>query len=516
MALLDSYTSPLTARQAAHLLRRATFGPSPEQIALFTGITPQVALSLLMTPTALPSPPVDPTTLKPFDTLAFVTAQQTVWQNATKYWWLGLMVNEAPSLTEKMTLFWQNHFVSTFNDVNDARYIYRQNVLLRRHALGNFQAFVIEMTKDAAMLRYLNGNQNVVGKPNENYARELQELFTIGVGNYTEEDVKAASRVLTGWVDSGYRNTTTPTIAVTFRSAQHDTTDKVFSASYQNRVIKGRSGATAGDEELAELIEMILAQPETARYLVRKLYRWFINSDITPALERDFIEPLAKVFRQGNYELKPVVTALLTSQHFYDDALRGAIVKSPLELNLGTLRYFGIKAPDAVTNNTGFTQLMTFVQARNREQQLDVMNQPSVFGWPPYYDTGFYDLWINSTTLALRGYYTDLLTGGTVKYGADKLTLDTIALAKQTSDPADPVKLIDEWAALFYAVDLTKAQRDFLIDNVLVSGLPRYEWAVEWYDYINDATNKNKQMAVSMKLNTTLQYMFRLAEYQLN
>ncbi len=515
MALIDAFRKPLTAQQAAHLLRRATFGPSPASIQQFTGQTPQAAVqALLVTPTT-PTPPIDPTTAKPFNTLAFSEALQGTWQNATKYWWLGLMVNEAPSLREKLVVFWQNHFVSTFAEVNDARYIYRQNTVLRRHAVGNFRSFVIEMTKDPAMLRYLNGNQNVVGRPNENFARELQELFMIGVGNYTEDDVKAASRVLTGWVDTGYRSTTNADITVSFRTAQHDTTDKQFSASYQNKVIKGRTGAAAGDDELGELVDMILGQPEAARFIVRKLYRWFINADITPDIEKNFIEPLAQVFRQGGYEIKPVITTLLTSEHFYDDMLRGSVVKSPLELNIGTLRYFGIKAPDAVANPTGFTQLMAFIQARNREQQLDVMDQPNVFGWRPYYDTGFYDLWINSTTLALRGYYTDLVTAGNVRYGTDKLTLDPIALAKLTSDPSDPIILIDEWSALLFAVDLTKTQRDFLIDNVLVAGLPRYEWAPEWTAYANDPTNRNKQMAVTMKLTTTLQYMFRLAEYQL-
>ncbi len=515
MALIDPIRNPLTAQQAAHLLRRATFGPSPAQIRQFTGQTPQAAVQTLLATQPTPDPPIDPTTARPFNTLAFIDVQQGTWQSATKYWWLGLMVNEAPSLREKLVVFWQNHFVSTFAEVNDARYIYRQNTVLRRHAVGNFRSFVIDMTKDPAMLRYLNGNQNVVGRPNENFARELQELFTIGVGNYTEDDVKAASRVLTGWTETGFRNTTTADITVTFRTAQHDTTDKKFSDSYQNKVIKGRTGTTAGDDELGELVDMILAQPEAARFMVRKLYRWFVNAEITPDIEQNFIGPLAQVFRQGNYEIKPVLTTLLTSQHFFDEALRGSVIKSPLELNIGTLRYFGIKAPDAVTNPTGFTQLMAFIHSRNREQQLDVMDQPNVFGWRPYYDTGFYELWINSTTLALRGYYTDLLTSGNVRFGTDKLTLDPIDLAKLTSDPADPVKLIDEWSAVFFAVDLTRSQLDFLIDNVLVAGLPRYEWPIEWAAYTSDPTNKNKQMAVSTKLNTTLQYMFRLAEYQL-
>ena len=320
---------------------------------------------------------------------------------------------------------------------------------------------------------------------------------------------------MTGWADTGFRNTANSDITATFRVAQHDATDKVFSASYQNKVIKGRTGATAGDLELGDLVDMILEQPETARYIVRKLYRWFVNSDITTNIEQNFIEPLAKVFRQGNYEIRPLMAALLNSQHFYEDALRGAIVKSPLELNVGTLRFFGITVPDAVTNSAGFTQLTAFIQTRNREQQLDVMDQPNVFGWRPYYDTGFYDLWINSATLALRGYYTDLLMGGNVRYGVDKVTLDPIATAKLVSDPSDPAKLIDEWAGLFYAVDLPQTQRDFLIDTVLVAGLPRYEWTNEWTTYASDPTNKNKQMSVSMKLNTILKYMLRLAEYQL-
>ncbi|RYF55310.1 MAG: DUF1800 family protein, partial [Cytophagaceae bacterium] len=127
MALTDPNRKPLTGQQAAHLLRRATFGPSPAQIRQFTGLTPQAAVTTLLATPTTPAPPIDPATLKPFNTLAFDTVQQTVWQNATKYWWLGLMVNEGPSLREKMVLFWQNHFVSTFGVVADARYMYRQN-----------------------------------------------------------------------------------------------------------------------------------------------------------------------------------------------------------------------------------------------------------------------------------------------------------------------------------------------------------------------------------------------------
>lgn len=286
MALIDAYTQNLTARQVSHLLRRTAFGATPTQIKFFTGKKVDIIVQQLF---ALQPVPPDPTDENQ------KTSHELVWgggaatdgernnfdgsrRTRLKYWWMGLMTNQAVSLTEKMTLFWQNHFVSTSTDVQDIRFIYRQNQLLRKFAFGNFRDFVIEITKDPAMLVYLSGNSNVVGKPNENYARELMELFTIGVGNYNEEDVKAAARVLTGWRSINFRNITIATIGNEFRSTQHDTADKTFSDFYQKNVIKGRVGATAGDDELKDLITMILAQPESARFIVRKFYRFFYSS----------------------------------------------------------------------------------------------------------------------------------------------------------------------------------------------------------------------------------------------
>ena len=516
MALSDRYDKPLTAVQAAHLLRRATFGASPSQIKSFVGLTPTAALQKLLASQPDPVPPVDPKTSLTFFDKPFVKTSDGQYSQNLKSWWLGTMINEGISLREKMTLFWQNHFVSTISTVNDARYIYGQNVLLRKNALGNFRQFIIDITKDAAMLRYLNGNQNVAGRPNENYGRELQELFTIGRGgNYTEDDVKAAARVLTGWYDTGYRDEVNAAITVTFRDKQHDTADKTFSAAYGNTVIKGRSGLTAGDAELADLVDMILAQPETARFICRKLYRFFINADITPDIETNFIGPLAKVFVAGKFELKPVLTTLFTSQHFFDDSLRGAIIKSPLELLVGTTRYFESAPPTPDKDVTAFYALSYYMVQRSREEQQDVMDQPTVFGWRPYYDTGFYEIWISANTLALRGSFTDQFTAGTIKSGNYKLTPSTITYARTATDPADPVKLIDALTSVLFAIDLTAAQKDFLIDNVLVPGLPRYEWNAEWLAYAADATNVTKRNAVQKKLDSLFAYMLRMAEYQL-
>lgn len=516
MAWLSPNTQPLSAVQAAHLLRRATLGPTPEQIKQFTGLKPDAAVQRLLADQPTPAPPLDPATGKTFVDQPFVEAMQGQHQNYTKGWWLGLMLNEGVSVREKMVLFWQNHFVTTFAEVNDSRYMYTYNALLRRNALGNFKTFLIEITKDPAMLRYLNGNQNTVLKPNENYARELQELFSIGLGkgNYTEDDVKAAARVLTGWTDSGYRNATTATITTTFRPAQHDTNDKAFSASYGSTIIKGRTGATAGDDELADLIAMILKQPEAARFIVRKLYIWFINSEITPTVETNYIVPLAKVFQDSNYQIKSVLTTLFNSDHFYDDTLKGAVIKSPIELIVGSVRYFKVTPPDPVTDTANFYTFANYLLTRGREQQQDLMDQPTVFGWRPYYDTGLYQIWITANTLALRGFYTDALSRGQVKVNSKAYTFDSVEIAKTLSDPSDAFKIVEDLTAQLFSVSLTQEQKDFLVDTVFLPGLPRYEWPTEWNDYIKTNTAA-KRTVVKSKLDNLFLYLLRMAEYQL-
>ncbi|WP_234735599.1 DUF1800 domain-containing protein [Tellurirhabdus bombi] len=512
MASLNSVTSPLTARQVSHLLRRATVGVSTAKMRSWIGLTPQAALERLFAEQPLLPAPLDPATGKTFVDIPF---SSTLSKSYLKGWWVGQMLTEQVSVREKMVLFWQNHFVTTLAEVDDYRYFYYQNLMLRRNALGNFRTFIIEVTKDPAMLRYLNGNQNVAGKPNENYARELLELFTIGRNNYTEDDVKAAARVLTGWADSGFRSTTTATITTSFRANQHDTTNKQFSTFFQNTLIQGKTGATAGEAELGSLIDMILAQPETARFICRKLYRWFLNADISPDVEQTIIEPLAKIFRGSNYEIKPVVSALLTSQHFYEESLRGSIIKSPVELVIGAWRAFEMPVPDLTKEAAVFYTFTNYLLQRTKEQQQDLLDQPSVFGYKPYYDTGFSEIWINASTLALRGNFTDQLINGRITINNVRQYPDLIKIAGATTAPTDVEKLINELAENWFAVDLTKQQKDYMIDQIMVPGLPRYVWSDEWNNYKNDPTSTNKRMAIQTKLVNLMLYMFRLAEYQM-
>ncbi len=520
MASLDQYNTPLTSRQAAHLLRRLTFGASDETVKKFTGKAAESAVALLLKETTAPDPPKDASNLT-FHDLSWGypgvdDTERNKYDSArrafTKGWWLAQMMRQPENIIEKMTLFWQNHFVSTATDVSDARFIYRQYQLLRKHALGNFKTLVIEITKDPAMLRYLDGHLNVVGQPNENYARELQELFTIGLGNYNEDDVKNAAKVLTGWRPVGYRSTTSTLVTVEFRSAQHDVSSKTFSSFYKNKTIIGRTGVgiVAGDAELTDLIEMILAQEQTALFIIRKIYRWFVQADISAAIESDIIKPLAAIFRK-DYEIKPVLVKLLSSQHFFEDALFGSQIKSPLEIVIGTLIYFNVTLPDADTDRETYDLFTQYLMARAKELQMEVFDQPSVFGWRPYYDTDFYELWINSTTLALRGSFTDTLVKGNAKL---KINISSLEKVKKVSNPSDPVVLVNELTANLFSFDLTKAQKDYIIDEVLIPGLPRYEWGLEWNNYMNDQGNTAKQNAVKMKVDSMFTYLMRLAEFQ--
>lgn len=510
----SSYTKPLTAKDAQHLLLRTTFGIKPTQMPTFTGISADAALKMLLKVSPNPSPPVHPDTGQTFHDKPFDPNQQGKYIQGLRNWFCGNLVSQETTIHEKLLLFWHNHFVVAYNMVADARYMYDYYLILRKNALGNFRNMIIEITKCPAMLQYLNGDTNEVGKPNENYARELLELFTIGVGNYTEEDVKTAAKVLTGWRDVGYRNEKDNIIGSTFNVTKHDSTDKTFSDFFQKTTIKGRKTATAGDEELAELVEMILKQPETARYMVRELYKWFINFDITPTIEKEFIEPMAKIFRDNNYEMLPLLSAMLQSEHFFSSGVRGCIIKSPLDLIVGLLRYFNLPMPP-VSNLAAYTTYTRFVTDNATIQQQSVFDHPTVFGWKPYYDTGFYEIWINSTTLSYKGYLTDILLAQGIGNNTNKVQIDSLAFAQSTKEPSDAEKMLDEWLTTLFAVDLVKQQKDFLLDTVLMQGAPRYEWYSIWTDYKANPTNQTKRNAAKGRLDLLLIFMLRMAEFQM-
>ncbi len=527
---LEPYAGPWTLRQAEHLLRRGTFGATRDDIAAFAALTPSAAVRKLFEPQTPPpdpygyglSDPSNPQSARRIYAWSeYAPAIDNYFRTGLRTWWLGLMLAGRTSLLEKMTFFWHNHFVSEFSTVLNTKYMHMQNMTFRTHAFGNFRTLVRALTVDPAMLVYLNGNSNRKGSPNENYARELQELFTIGKGkeiaagnytHYTEDDVREAARVLTGWRDNR------TTYSSYFDSTRHDSGNKTFSAAYQNTVITGRTG-NDGANELNELIDMILRQPETARAICRKLYRWFVYYEIDATVEQTIIEPLAAQLRTGNYEIQPVLETLLSSAHFHADDTVGAIISSPVNFLTQTLVRTRFALPEPGTSDAS---KLTALNARSQitttmaALQMDVFDAPSVAGWPAYHQSPqFHELWINTVTLPLRGAATDLLVDGKTK---SSIVIDCIAFARESAaDPSDPRILIDDLARALFAIDITTKQREFLLENVLLGpGLPDYEWTVEWLDHVNDPTNALKKEAVNGKLKTLLKFMLRMAEYHLS
>ncbi len=526
---LEPYAGIFGTDQLLHLLRRTMFGASRADIELFKGQTPgQVVDQLLAIPAAESSTPV---------VYASATTETipigSTWLNATtndnsggrtaslKAWWLGLMLNQAPSLREKMVLFWHNHFVTATATVADPRFSYRYVDLLRRFAFGNFRDLAREITIDGAMLRYLNGNRNSASAPDENYGRELQELFTIGKGpevgpgdytNYTEQDVKAAARVLTGWRDTKNADGSVGPVTSRFDATRHDGTDKIFSYRYNNVTIAGSSD---GLLELNKMLDMIFAQPETARFICRKLYRWFVYYVIDPWTEANIIVPLGDELRANNYEILSALRLLLKSAHFFDPVNAGCVIKSPLDHVLALCRQFGVSFPTETGGPAQQYGMWNFLVGQAAALQQSPGDPPDVSGWHAYYqDPEFYELWINSDTLPKRSAWTTrMVTSGFSTAGA-KIVIDPIAFVKTLSNPGDPNVIIDEASHYLFADAMTDGQKAFL-KNVLIPGLPDYEWGIEWAAYLADTTNTMNLNAVKSKLTALFNFMMQMPEYEL-
>ncbi len=364
----------LTPDEARHLLVRTGFDASPDAVTKLAPLTWERAVQqvlntaheqpLTAAPTWINDLPPDPRQIKELDDEARKQIQKQTRERAVelKTWWYREMLNTDSPLTEHMTLFWHNHFTSSMRKVKWPAYLYRQNLLLRRYALGNYRDLLHTVAHDPAMLVYLDGQQNRREKPNENFARELLELFTLGEGHYTERDIKEAARAFTGWMVDRR------TGEFQMNARQHDGGEKNF---------LGRRGKIGGDE----VIEIILEQPRAAEFIVQKLWREFVSDKPDP----QEIDRLATLLRNNRYEMRPLMQALLTSPAFRDPANRGALVKSPVELLVGTARQLQIPVAEP----------FNLARAGIRLGQ-DVFDPPNVKGWPGG------QTWITSNTLLAR------------------------------------------------------------------------------------------------------------------
>lgn len=383
----------LDADDARFFLTRVGFAPDNAELAHYVGLTREQAVdSVLAGARTEAVTPLPDWVLEPVPTRemrkAWTDDQRRDEQRLRgqryellRAWWVREMLSTPSPLTERMTLFWHNHFTSGQDKVPYPQQMALQNMLLRRDALGNFGELLHDVAKDPAMLQYLDGASNRKGKPNENFAREVMELFTLGEGHYTQRDVSEAARAYTGW------SLDPDTQSYVWRANQHDDGEKS---------VLGETGPFDGDQ----VLDILLARPETATFVTTKLWREFVSD--TPDPSR--IAPIAAQFRASHYDIKVALRGLFLSEPFWDDANRGVLVKSPVDVVVGTLRGFDI----------GYDNTAPFA-AEIRTLGENLFYPPNVKGWPGG------TTWINSSTLLARKQFVEQLFRATEAAGPRRM-----------------------------------------------------------------------------------------------
>ncbi len=388
--------------QARHLLWRAGFGGTSAQVRYLADLGPERAVDILLNDdkSTYPEPSLDqfdrdlmrPATSEEAEaqrrarrerdeeTLARLQEERQRRERLDRQqlrelqrWWLTRMIETSRPLEEKLTLFWHGHFATSYRGVEDSFHMYMQNLMFRTNGMGSFRDLLKGLIRDPAMLKYLNNDRSRKGKPNENLAREIMELFSLGLGNYSEDDIKEGARALTGYTfkDDDFE----------FDQRNHDNGSKA---------ILGHKGNLDGDE----FVEAILSNPACAPFVVRRLYNFFVadvppdergGDSALPTPQRAVLRNLSNELRSRNYFVKPVLKKLFLSEHFYSPAFLGQQIKSPAQLVVGSIRSL----------NTPVRDLNILLDAMDRMGQ-NLMMPPSVKGW----DGG--RAWVNTTTMFVR------------------------------------------------------------------------------------------------------------------
>ncbi|HXF40147.1 MAG TPA: DUF1800 domain-containing protein [Blastocatellia bacterium] len=389
----------ITYDEGAHLLRRMGFGGSPAEIDEITALGREGAVDFLINYERIDNRAMDDLLSCSFD---FSNPGDLPRFNLGELqrWWFTRMVYTRRPFEEKMTLFWHNHFATSASKTGDL-FIYNQNLTLRSNALSQFDNLLLKIAQDPAMLLWLDGVTNVRGKPNENFARELQELFTMGIAdvvtgepNYTEEDVKEIARAFTGWKFFHPRFDPNPfSYQFIVNEPEHDNTIK--------SIYKGTPSAQSGNLNGDDVILTICARRTTGRYIVKKLFEFFVYPLDGSAADKSTIDKFADVYFSRNHSIKELVRAIFTSDEFFSQRARFALIKSPVEIIVGAIRMLGARynpgtsARPGASNNTLAAISIFLGQA--------LFNPPDVSGWK--LNLG----WINTSTLLNRFTYADLL-----------------------------------------------------------------------------------------------------------
>ena len=541
---LTTSNSILGKKNAKHLLRRACFHYSKEVLDNVSLMTPLEALSFLEN--HQPNTWTEPYDPLPTDDphgywISSNDLPNTIPNQARKRslvagWWWYNMINRN-SIRDKITFFLHTTFTTSKDDGTGASTYYFDHLkLLEFYSSGSLKDLSKKITLDNAMLLYLDNTTNNADNPNENYAREFLELFTIGKGEqigegnyttYTESDVQQAARVFSGFktkLDRSIIDSQTNLPMGRTNINQHDSGDKQFSSAFDNYLLVGSETSEGMFNEINQIVEMIFSKRETAKNYVKKVYRFFVKSEWNQQIEDEVINHLTDELILNNFNIYFIIKRLLTSTHFYDlndensnDEIIGSIVKSPLQLMSQMVSVLNVPIPNPNSDITGFYRFWHFLNHNNFLPMagMGIFSPDTVAGYPANYQSPNFDRqWFSSNTLLARYRLIDCLISGRNKLATNGLIgteLNCVNFVELiSSNPADIYSLVSEIAELIYPFYIDDDRISYFVQLIL-DGYPSYYWNDTWQLYLsNDDTS-----VVKIRLENLITAMFNAPENQL-
>ena len=472
---------------AAHLLGRTMIGPTYNDIIDSTNNRLNYTVSTLLGELETPEPPgswvEDPAPA--WDQLTDDEVDELMQQyrdhmGEMATWWIIRMTQNSNNITEQMTLFWHNFFATAQSKVFYPQAMYEQNKIFRQHGLGNFKELLRRVTFGPAMMIWLDIHRSKKHNPNENFSRELMELFTLGVDNYTQNDIVEASKAFTGYVTDG--------VETNYDYENQVGTDFWWDDwhDFGNKTVLGQTGQWTGDD----IINILLEQEECAKHICRRIYKWFVYDNV----HEPVVEEMAVVLRDNDYEVRPALEFLFKSEHFYDNNFRGAMIQNPIGFLPGLVRKFGMQ---------NFTYPDGYLLRSVAALGMTPLEPPDVNGW-----TG-YRSWINSITLPRRKLGGCSLVTGFSPFGGFDFTVDVRSMAQTMYSSDDEgyasEQIVRKLALVLFGIPLSNVLETRMLE-ILLDGAEPYDWNINAPD--GDAQwNRMKDL---------LLYMIRLPEIQIS
>ena len=540
---LSPLTSNLGQHRAKHLLRRACFHYNKSLLDVISDMNVEQALDYLLQDNSI-------SYQEPFDPLPSDNPHG-YWLSSNEYppdipnqgrkrgllsqWWFYNMVNRN-NLKDKLLFFLHTTFTISKGDVGASHYFYDHLKLLEYYCDGNLRELAKKITLDNAMLNYLDNTQNNANNPNENYAREFLELFTITKGEqigegdyttYTEDDVIQAARVFSGFktmLDRSIIDSDTGIPIGRISVNQHDQGDKIFSHAFDNYELQAGTDENSIMDELHEFVDMIFDKEATAKAYIEKLYRFFVKSEWSSADETNIINPLTQLLIDNDYNIMPVVRIILSSQHFYDandtdpsDEILGSIVKSPLQLLSSAIRNLGFTIPDPISDMENYYKFSKFFLDNTFFPMAGMIlfGPSTVAGYPAVFQAPNYDRqWFSSSTILARYKMIECLINGRNALGQNGqfgAAVDTVLIIENNiSTPGNIYNLVNNIAEILYPFSIQQERIEYFAELIL-DGYPGYYWEDTWNNYLENGDDT----IVRNKLNILITAMFNAAENQL-